>query len=1028
EAAQASLDLSQGPLLRVLLADLADGSQRLLLAIHHLVVDGVSWRVLLEDLQSAYEQAQAGPVITLPPKTASYKDWALALQGAAAGWDDELAHWQALAQALAQTAGTQPPADTALAATVGDAARVEFTLDTAETEALLKAAPAAYRTQVNDLLLTALARALSTLQGQQAVLVELEGHGREDLFARIDLSRTVGWFTSVYPVLLDAAGDMGAAIRRVKETLRAVPRRGLGHGVLARLGSPEQRGAMAVMPRASVQFNYLGRFDGSFTAASSWRPAAESPGATRDARAPLAHDLVVNGSVYEGRLSMVLDYSTRRYGAQQMQVFAQAYRQALHDVLAHCQGGPLGVTPSDFPLAGLTQEQLDQLPVAAADVQDLYPLAPMQQGMLFHSLYDAAGAAYINQFRVDILGLDVPRFRAAWQAAVDRHDILRTGMLNSETPLQWVAREVALPLTELDWRGHAEAAAELDRYARADRATPFDLATPPLTRLTLVRTGEDAHHLIWTMHHLLLDGWSTSRLLGEVLRRYAQPDAAGAAPVQAPYRDYIAWLRTRDETAAREYWQALLSGMESPSLIADALALVESSGRHEEHVRVLSAETTEALAAFARTRRVTLNTVLQGAWALLLQRYTGASPICFGSTTAGRPAELPGIEQALGLFINTLPVVATVQPEQDLAEWLQALQGQSTASREHEHTPLHQIQRWTQAGAAGLFDTLIVFENFPVDEALRQSGETLRFSGVRSESDNHYPLTLRVQEQGTLRLDFLHDPGQIGPAAIQRCAALLEGLLQTLAALPQGQTIRLADLMETGRAVSLEAVPPASGVLSRWSDAVAAGPERLAVAGEDGDLSYAGLDRASTALAARLRDAGVGLEDRVAVHAPRSAALAVGLLGALKAGGVYVPLDPALPAERLAYVVRDSQARCVVSSAPLEWDPGVPVVLLEGDLASAAEGEAVHEAVDAPAEHPSQAAYLIYTSGSTGQPKGVVVSHGALANYVAGALARMDLPEDARSMAMVSTVAADLGHTMLFGALCSGRALHMIPA
>ncbi|MDH0897721.1 MULTISPECIES: condensation domain-containing protein, partial [unclassified Pseudomonas] len=736
--AQRSLSLEAGPLVRALLATFGDGSQRLLLVIHHLVVDGVSWRILFEDLQTAYRQLEASQPVRLPTKTTALKDWAVRLQAHAANaaMEQELAYWQECLQGVnADLPCTNPSGSRQNR----QAQYVESRLGPALTQRLLQQAPAAYRTQVNDLMLTALARTVCRWSGQDSALIQLEGHGRETLFDDIDLTRTVGWFTSLFPVKLTPATELSDSIKAIKEQLRALPNKGLGFGLLRYLGSPSTRQALAELPEPRITFNYLGQFDGSFAQDQGlFVPAPEGAGEDQGPEAPLGNWLTINGQVYGGELRLNWCFSREMFGEEVIRQLADAYEQELVRLIEHCcHDGHRGLTPSDFPLAHLSQGQLDTLPVPPAQIEDLYPLSPMQQGMLFHSLSSHTGDAYINQLRVTVDGLDIPRFRDAWQAVLDHHDILRSGFVwqgELDQPLQVVHRQARIPFVEQDWRSRENLPQALDDLANAQRQQGFALAQAPLLRLTAVRTGERRHELIYTSHHILMDGWSNSHLLGEVLQRYA---GETAIPPAGRYRDYIAWLQEQDKPASEAFWKQQLAQLEEPTRLAAALSRTPGdpleSDHYGEHVEELDSTQTRRLEAFARERKVTLNTLVQAAWILLLQRYTGQDCVAFGATVSGRPADLPGVEQQIGLFINTLPVIASPRPEQTVTQWLQALQEQNLALREHEHTPLFDIQRWAGQGGEALFDTLLVFENYPVAQALQRGApEELRFGEVAS--------------------------------------------------------------------------------------------------------------------------------------------------------------------------------------------------------------------------------------------------------------------------------------------------------
>ncbi|MDG3760524.1 non-ribosomal peptide synthase/polyketide synthase [Pseudomonas aeruginosa] len=990
EQAQRSLDLGRGPLLRALLATLGDGSQRLLLVIHHLAVDGVSWRILLEDLQTAYRQLQAGQAVALPAKTSAFKAWAERLQAHArdGGLEGERGYW------LAQLEGvsTELPCDDregAQSVRHVRSARTELTEEA--TRRLLQEAPAAYRTQVNDLLLTALARVIGRWTGQADTLIQLEGHGREELFEDIDLTRTVGWFTSLFPLRLSPVAELGASIKRIKEQLRAIPHKGLGFGALRYLGSAEDRAALAALPSPRITFNYLGQFDGSFSADSSalFRPSADAAGSERDSDAPLDNWLSLNGQVYAGRLGIDWSFSAARFSEASILRLADAYRDELLALIEHCCAADVeGVTPSDFPLAGLDQRQLDALPLAASEVEDLYPLSPMQQGMLFHSLYQQNSGDYINQMRLDVEGLDPQRFREAWQAALDAHEVLRSGFLWQgalEKPLQLVRKRVEVPFSVHDWRDRADLAEALDALAAGEAGLGFELAEAPLLRLVLVRTGERRHHLIYTNHHILMDGWSNSQLLGEVLQRYR-----GETPSRSDgrYRDYIAWLQRQDAGRTEAFWKQRLQRLGEPTLLVPAFAHgVRGAEGHADRYRQLDVTTSQRLAEFAREQKVTLNTLVQAAWLILLQRYTGQDTVAFGATVSGRPAELRGIEEQIGLFINTLPVVASPCPEQPLGDWLQAVQGENLALREFEHTPLYDIQRWAGQVGEALFDNILVFENYPVSAALAEETPTdMRIDALSNQEQTHYPLTLLVSAGETLELHYSYSRQAFDEAAIECLAERLERLLLGMCENPGASLGELDSLAAAERYQLLEGwnataaeYPLQRGVHRLFEEQVERTPTAPALAFGEERLDYAELNRRANRLAHALIERGVGADRLVGVAMERSIEMVVALMAILKAGGAYVPVDPEYPEERQAYMLEDSGVQLLLSQSHLKLPLAQGVQRIDLDR-GAPWFEDYSEANPDIHLDGENLAYVIYTSGSTGKPKGAGNRHSALSN------------------------------------------------
>ena len=1038
-AAQAQRGVTlREPLRVVWMAGGAGCPGRLLLVAHHLVVDTVSWRFLVEDLQSAYRQlrdgaqsqfaksrrpresggpaslpapekslgprlrgddegecenSQTGTQIDLPASPITFRTWSetLARHAQSPALLAELPYWQAVTQGADSLPGRAGGSNR-----MADARTVTLDLGAAATAQLLADVPAAYRTRINDVLLAALARTLCAWSGGDSVLVELEGHGREDAFEGIDPGRAVGWFTTLFPVRLTPGSDgLADTLKAVKEQLRQVPGNGLGYGVLRYLSDAGR--VLADGARPQVTFNYLGQIDPP--ADGGWQLATESAGPQRAPDSQRRSWLEVVAAVQQGSLRIRWTHSAAVHDDATVQALAARFRDELQALIAHCTGGARGATPSDFPLAGLSQPQIDALPLPLARVQDLYPLSPMQQGMLFHSLYAPAGGAYVNQLRADVEGLDVERFRAAWREVMARHDVLRTGFVPGDAALQWVATSVDVPLAVEDWQGRTELPAALDAFAQADAARGFDLVAPPLMRLTLVRTAPGIHHLIWTRHHLLLDGWSTSRLLGEVLRRHAGETLP--APV-GRYRDYIGWVGRRQAGAAQAWWKTQLARLDGPTLLAPAGG--EPVG-HGEHALELDAATTAQLVAFARAERVTLNTLVQAAWALLLARHTCSDTVVFGATVSGRPAELPGAEQMVGLFINTLPVVTAIAPGQPLGDWLRELQAQSVAARDHEHTPLYEIQGWAGHGGRGLFDSIVVFENYPVDEALRQSGTGGPvFRAAVSREPTSYAMTVAVHHGETLALEFGYAHAAFDHAAVVRISGQLAHLLRQMPASGAVGTLTLPDSAEREAlrawGESRWRSPHDAAVHHRIARQARQCPDAPAVLDANGTLSYGELEAKAGCLAHHLRALGVRAETRVGIAAVHSAQTLVALLAILKAGGAFVPLDPALPQQRLAHMVRDSGVALLLGTADqlarLPADHGVPVLELDRvELPPSADCTDI-------AISPAQLAYVIYTSGSTGLAKGVAVAHGPLSMHLQAAGERYALRADDRTLLFAS--------------------------
>ena len=777
DKAQRSLTLKNGPLLRAVLADFPQGEQRLLLTAHHLVVDGVSWRILLEDLERSYHQANAGRAVALPAKTSAFKVWADFLHGYAESIDmrNEVDYWKAQLQGA--------PIDLPVRSREGLVGRYGQTaysrLDASTTQKLLHTAGAAYRTQINDLLLTALARVLTRWIGRSSVLIQLEGHGREELQDTIDLSRTVGWFTTIFPLRLTPSSTLEASIKAVKEQLRAIPRKGIGFGILRYLADSASRAAIAELPQPRVTFNYLGQIDGGFQSDSFFRLAAESVGRERSPDAPLGNWLTINGQVARGQLSFGWHFSSEMFDADVVQKLADEYAMELLALTEHCcDAGKASISPPGCRLRQVSQSEFNSLPIPHADVEQVYPLSPMQRSMLPNAVRDEGDCIY--QLCVDLLDVDMQRLRRAWEAVVATHDVLRTGFAGVDRPLQIVYREARVPMEVRN--GQSMTAADLEVLADTERAAGFDMARAPLFRLMAVRTGENSHRLIYTSHMILIDGWSGSRMLGDVLQAYG---GVPPKPSRGNYGDYISWLASRDRGAEETFWKKQVARLIRPTLLGryDADCGKENGLReaHGHQLAALDAVETQRLRLFAQRNRCTLNTLVQAAWLLVIGQETGCATVGCGITVSIRPAELPDIERQLGLYVNDVPLIVPIEPEQSLLRWLTGIQDINVEIRHHGQTALSDIER--MAGQGPLFDSVIVFQNYPVTATAAQDlsgGLRIKHLKVREQTGIELTLYVDANERLEFRLDYRRCT--FGQVEVAELGARLTDMLLMLAA------------------------------------------------------------------------------------------------------------------------------------------------------------------------------------------------------------------------------------------------------
>ncbi|WP_405825446.1 amino acid adenylation domain-containing protein [Streptomyces sp. NBC_00838] len=1026
--ATGALDPDNGAMLR---AVWRPGPRQLVVAVHHVVVDGVSWRILMEDLATAWRQFGAGAPVELPPVGTSFRRWTQLLERAA--FDADSAYFR---RAL-------PGADGPIgrrALTGDDTVARERTRTVAAgpetTAALLGEIPAKFHAGVNDVLLTALAVTLARWrrdlgQDQSFAHIELEGHGREGRFVagtagfEPELSRTVGWFTTLFPVTVDpgAAADLtapeylAAALKAVKEDLARVPDNGVSYGALRYLADAEFDA-----PAPQVLFNYLGRFDAG--ASGDWQLAGTTGqlGERRDPRMRLPRALEFNAiaepaasGAYE--LVTTISWPDGVFTDDDIATLGEYFRGALAGLAALDHGGH---SPSDFPLVPLTQADVDTLDGPA--LRDILPLTPLQEGLYFHSVFDDDSAgSYVEQQLITLDG-EVDGGRLA--AAATRLLTLFPNLAARFTALA-DGRVVCVqedgtqaPFTTLDRPGITDE--EIRDLAERDRRAGFDLATGPLMRYTLIRAGAGRHVLVQTVHHIIADGWSVPPMLRALLAEYHAP---GTVYPLGGFSDYLGWLAERDEDESDRVWRGELAELPGPSLVA---AEHTPSDRFAD-TSVDPGEDGDDIDAAVRAAGVPLSVAVHSAWAVTLGGILRGTDVVFGSTVSGRDADVPGIADMVGLFINTIPVRAGWTDTTTARQLLAAVREHQSAVLPHQHVSLARIGRL--AGVGALFDTLVVFDVATDVDSLHGPDDRLRIRDIVNEGAPHYPLTLVVERtgDGRPRFNLIYDGELLREAGAE---AILRTFTRTLTGLLTRPDTPVADVAAGAGRTPERITPTTLGGLfdaAARRDPAATAVTQCALDGGTRSLTYGELADAKNELASVLRAAGVRPGRRVAVAVPRSVEQVTALVAIVSAGGAYVPLDMAYPDERLEYILADAAPQVVlVDRAQRDRFTGLlsragvrARVLVQGDEPPPAGS---HPDAPEPAADWREPAYVIYTSGSTGRPKGVVVPHSSVVPLLANTRPGMDFgPGDV--WVQFHSFSFDFAVWELWGALAHGGEL-----
>jgi non-ribosomal peptide synthase protein (TIGR01720 family) len=775
-------------------------TNQLLMIVHHLAVDGVSWRILLEDLNIAWAQHRRGRPVTLPPTGTSFQRWAslLTQHARTKAVVQQAKVWRQIAATPAALPAVQPAHDTFVTA-----GNLSLQLDTETTRMLLGEVPAAFHTGINDILLIGFALAVTEFVGTGGapIAIDVEGHGRhEDLAADVDLSRTVGWFTTKYPVSLAVTGlhwaqvtggeaALGVVIKDAKEQLRSLPD-GLTYGLLRYLNA----GVDLEAPDPVIGFNYLGRLGAAATEESAdvWRICEESGSVAGTAAAipmPLMHTVELNAGTIDTdngpQLRAGWTWAPSALDHAAVETLGRLWFEALAGICAHVRRGGGGLTPSDLAPARLTQPQIDELQ-QHYQIADVLPLTPLQHGLLFHAnvSHTRHDDAYAVQLDITFNGpLDPHRLREAVGAVVNRHPNLAARFCEQfDQPVQIIPANPVAPWRYIDFSwGELDLEEQIARVCAAERAAVCNLTDQPALRAALIRTGQHQHRFVLTNHHIVLDGWSLTIVQQEIFASYYQQ----RLPAAAPYRRFVTWLAGRDRDAARAAWREIFAGFDTPTLVGppDRLGL----GPREVAAFRVPEATTRAVSELARAHHTTVNTVLQAAFAQLLCALTGQHDVAFGAVVSGRPAELPDADSMVGLLINTVPVRAIITETTTAADLLDQLHHAHNHTLEHQHLALSEIHRIT--GHQRLFDTVFVYENYPTNTTALSGSDGLAVTEFTNRDYYHYPLTIQAVPGPELDLRVQFRADVFGTAAIE---TLIEGFKRVLVAMTADPTQRLS--------------------------------------------------------------------------------------------------------------------------------------------------------------------------------------------------------------------------------------------
>ena len=874
---QKSLSLEGGDIVKFVLirTPSQESSNRLFVTVHHLAIDGVSWRILLEDLNVSLASHMNGEDLSLSAKGTSYRQFVSVLEDYAISPKllQEKDYWISVVE------GFKPlPVDFDSATSyMGDVEDYRVRLDVSETSYMLQQLHKVYGTEINDILLSALGQTLSNWTGESEILIGLEGHGREDIFENVDVSRTMGWFTSLYPVklCLHDIRTKSDLVKSVKEQLREIPNGGIGYGVLSHLSPDKEVRALYPDNIWDVIFNYLGQLDNITKSTSLLSGASESTGLSLSPKNRFTNKLSINSGIIGGSLEVIWSYSSNDYKKETIQKLAESYLHNLQDIIESSKlKNNREFTPSDFGLEGkLPIKELDSLfnnfsidfPISYVS-----ELSPMQEGMLFHSLFSKTTGVYLNQFVLSFSSssLEVDSLQKSLNYLIAGHSILRSSFVYEEIshPVQLVHSDISFPLEVKDWsmKSSELQVESLASFIASDQHEGFDFSKPPLARAILLDLGGGSYKLVLTYHHILLDGWSVPILMKELFETY-EVYASGKVPekpMEDHYRDYINYIASRDRESEEEFWYSYLksSNFEGSLPFVDTKVPHRNKGEgiFEEKELIFDEDFTNKIKEYAKFRKVTVNSLVQGVWSILLSRYTNSSEIVFGVTVSGRPSAMSNIESRVGLYINTLPLVVKDIEQASLDTVFSSIQENHLRTREYQYSSLSDIKKYSGIEKE-FFDSVLVFQNYPIAK-IKDSSKSLGISEVEANEHNNYILTLIVSSRERLTIQLKYNSSLLNSVYAD---LIKDHIKEVFTQILDESTVKVSEVSlvsERERSLLLEEFNspvgsyPSTTIVDLFSSQVSENPSGIALVYGEVSLTYQELNEKANRLSNHLRD------------------------------------------------------------------------------------------------------------------------------------------------------------------------------
>ncbi|WP_143328984.1 amino acid adenylation domain-containing protein, partial [Clostridium puniceum] len=908
-----------------------------------------------------------------------------------------------------------------------------------ETERLLRKTSAAYNTQINDILLCSLGLAVKEWSRNDKVLISLEGHGREEILKDVSIDRTIGWFTSMYPVILDMTynEDISYSIQYTKETLRHIPNNGVGYGILKYLTNNQNNKDISFKLKPEISFNYLGEFVYK-ESKDSFRYSELTGGMAVSTANKKLNSIEINGLVSEGKLELFLNYSTKEYEEETVANLLEGYKRNLIKVVEHCESKKeTQKTPWDYGDNELSIEDLNKILSSEKDIEKIHSLAPMQEGMLYNLILDKKSHAYFEQSVFTLEGtLRVEILNKVFNTLIEKYEVLRTAFFYGDIskPKQAVLskREMLINYEDITTLEDSKQEEYIENFKRQDRDKGFDLNNDCLIRISVIKTKDNRYKLIYSFHHIIMDGWCIGIIMNDIVNMYKALCEEKEITIgrTESYSNYLEWLDKQDKVETLEYWKNYLEGYEQEAVIPKMNKKSQNFNPEEEEI-ILDDALTGKLKSMAEKNSITMNAVIQTAWGILLQKYNNTDDVVFGSVISGRPSEITDIENMVGLFINTVPIRVTNREDIQFRELAQKLNKDFIEANMYGYCSLAEVQALTDMKNK-LINHVTVYENYPINEEMMNSHKNkkseLSIIGVESFEQTNYDLELVIIPGNQLNIKLTYNSSVYDKKVIGEMLIKVYNILNFISNKPECRLTEIDIITREEQEKLLyefnntkTTYPKEKTIQELFEEQVEKSPNNIAVTFNGKELTYKELNEKSNSLARLLREKGVSSEKIVGIMVERSLDMIVGIMGILKAGGAYLPIDPEYPEERISYMLEDSSAQILLTKKSLLKDINFEgeIIDLENQENYAASKENIEKINTS-----RDLAYIIYTSGSTGKPKGTKIMHYSVTRVVKNTNYISIDQEDI--ILQLSSYAFDGSVFDIYGALLNGAKLAMI--